>query len=60
MVESLNSAMDAVDDSMSGPRENQLCAFVGVDNNMNIIYSHYSKTMADFPDIKDIIKMLRK
>ena len=60
MVESLNSAMDAVDDSVSGPRENQLCAFVGVDKNMNIIYSHYSKTMADFPDVKDIFEMLRK
>lgn len=60
MVESLNSAMEPADGGKTGPRENQLCAFVALDKNMNVIYSHYSKTMTDFPQVKDIIKILKK
>lgn len=60
MIESLNSAVGPAPEKTDGPRENQLCAFVAVDKNMNIIYSHYAKTMTDFPEVKDIIKMLKK
>lgn len=42
------------------PRSNQLCAFVAVDKNMNVCYSHYSKTLTDFPEIGDIVKILKK
>ena len=59
MIESVNSAMAPAEET-DGPRENQLCAFVAVDKNVNITYAHYSKTMTDFPDVKDIIKILGK
>lgn len=59
MIESVNSAMAPAEET-DGPRENQLCAFVAVDKDMNITYAHYAKTMTDFPDVKDIIKILRK
>ena len=59
MIESVNSALAPAEET-DGPRENQLCAFVAVDKNMNITYAHYSKTMTDFPDVKDIIKILGK
>lgn len=60
MVNSLNSALDNSSEATDGPRENQLCAFIGVDRCGNVIYSHYSKTMTDFPEIKDIIGILKK
>ena len=60
MIESLNSAIGPAPEKTDGPRENQLCAFVAVDKDMNVIYSHYAKTMTDFPEVKDIIKMLKK
>ena len=60
MIESLNSAIGPTPEKSDGPRENQLCAFVTVDKDMNVIYSHYAKTMTDFPEVKDIIKMLKK
>ena len=59
MIESVNSAMAPAEET-DGPRENQLCAFFAVDKNMNITYAHYAKTMTDFPDVKDIIKILGK
>ena len=60
MIESVNSAIGPAPEVENGPRENQLCAFVAVDKDMNVIYSHYAKTMTDFPEIKDIIKILKK
>lgn len=42
-----------------GPRQMQLSAFIGVNRNMQIIYSHYFKTIADFPNIKEMIKALK-
>lgn len=42
-----------------GPRQMQLSAFIGVNKNMQIIYSHYFKTVADFPNIKEMIKALK-
>lgn len=36
----------------------QLCAFVAVDKNMKVTYSHYCKTVADFPDIKKLVTTL--
>ena len=59
MIESVNSAMAPAEET-DGPRENQLCAFFAVDKDMKITYAHYSKTMTDFPDVKDIIKILGK
>ncbi len=43
----------------SGPRQMQLSAFIGVNRNMQVIYSHYFRTVADFPNIKEMIKALR-
>lgn len=60
MVNSLNSALGGNEEAVGGPRENQLCAFVAVDECMNVIYSHYSKTMTDFLKPKDIIGILKK
>ena len=60
MIESVNSALAPAEETTEGPRENQLCAFVAVDKDMNVTYSHYAKTMTDFPDVKDILKILRK
>ncbi|MCD7722334.1 MAG: PatB family C-S lyase [Clostridiales bacterium] len=40
-------------------RENQLCAMVAVDKDMNILYHHYSKTISDFPNVKTLLKGLK-
>lgn len=57
MVNSMSTALSPTADN--GPRKNQLCAFVAIDKNMNVFYSHYSKTLTDFPEIRDIIKIIR-
>ena len=36
----------------------QLFAFVGIDENKKVVYSYYSKTIGDFPDVDGIIKKL--
>lgn len=36
----------------------QLFAFVGIDENKKVVYSYYSKTIGDFPDIDGIIEKL--
>lgn len=38
----------------------QLCAFIGVNKNMKVVYSHYCKTMADFPNVKELIEGLKQ
>ncbi len=40
-------------------RNFQLCAFVAVDKNKKILYSHYCRTIADFPDIIKLAKSLK-
>lgn len=37
----------------------QLFAFVGVDKNKKVVYSYYSKTIGDFPDVDGIIESLK-
>ena len=37
----------------------QLLAFVGIDENKKVVYSYYSKTIGDFPDIDGIIEELK-
>lgn len=44
----------------SSKRELQLCAFVAVDKNMNVIYSHYCKTIGDFPEAGKLLGAIRK
>ena len=39
-------------------RNLQLCAVAAVDRNMKVIYAHYCKTIADFPDIAELAKSL--
>lgn len=39
-------------------RNLQLCAFVAVDKDMKVLWSHYCKTVADFPDIAELAKSL--
>ena len=40
-------------------RNFQLCAFAAVDKDRKILYSHYCKTIADFPDIIKLAKSLK-
>ncbi len=44
----------------SGKRELQLSAFIGVDKNLKVIYSHYCKTMGDFPEAGKLLGAMRK
>lgn len=39
-------------------RNLQLCAFAAVDKDMKVLWSHYCKTIADFPDIAELAKSL--
>lgn len=60
MVNSIASALDGDDGSSdNGPRQLQLSAFVAVDKNMNVTYSHYCKTIADFPSAKELLLDLK-
>ncbi len=56
-----NLAVSPLDSSekTEGPRQMQLSAFIGVNRNMQIIYAHYFRTVADFPNIKEMIKALK-
>lgn len=60
MVNSIASALDGDDGSSdNGPRQLQLSAFVAVDKNMNVTYSYYCKTIADFPSAKELLLDLK-
>ncbi len=48
------------EESTSGKRELQLPALIGIDKNMKVIYSHYCKTIGDFPDSGTLLGALRK
>lgn len=37
----------------------QLFAFVGIDKNKKVVYSYYSKTIGDFPEMNEIVKRLK-
>ncbi len=49
-----------VGDSEQSRRELQLSAFVGIDKGLNVIYSHYCKTIGDFPEAGKLLGSLRK
>lgn len=51
----VNDSSDA-----SQHRELQLSAFIGIDKNMNVIYSHYCKTIGDFPEAGKLLGAMRK
>ena len=60
LVDSISTAFDGNGETNDeGPRENQLSAFVAVDKNLNVIYSRYCKTIADFPSPKELISALK-
>lgn len=60
MVNSIASALDGDGDANDeGPRQMQLSAFIAVDKNMNVTYSHYCKTIADFPSSKELLFNLK-
>ena len=60
MVNSIASALDGEDGSQDdGPRQMQLSAFIAVDKNLNVTYSHYCKTVADFPSSKELLLDLK-
>ncbi len=48
------------DSSDSIHRELQLHAFIGIDKNLNVIYSHYCKTIGDFPEAGKLLGAMRK
>ncbi|MBQ3008836.1 MAG: pyridoxal phosphate-dependent aminotransferase [Oscillospiraceae bacterium] len=41
-------------------RSSQLNAFIGVDRNMNVIFSHYFRSLTDFPSVKELVKAMKK
>lgn len=60
MVNSIASALDGdAESSDDGPRQMQLSAFIAVDKNLNVTYSHYCKTVADFPGAKELLLDLK-
>lgn len=60
MVNSIASALDGdAESSDDGPRQMQLSAFIAVDKNLNVTYSHYCKTIADFPGAKELLLDLK-
>lgn len=60
MVNSIASALDGNEEnSDNGPRQMQLSAFIAVDKNLKISYSHYCKTIADFPSSKELLLNLK-
>lgn len=60
MVNSMASALDGNAESADdGPRQMQLSAFIAVDKNLNVTYSHYCKTIADFPSAKELLLDLK-
>lgn len=60
MVNSMASALDGNAESADdGPRQMQLSAFIAVDKNLNVTYSRYCKTIADFPSAKELLLELK-
>ena len=60
MVNSIASALDGNEEnSDNGPRQMQLSAFIAVDKNLKVSYSHYCKTIADFPSSKELLLNLK-
>ncbi len=49
-----------VGDDNSEHRELQLSAFIAIDKNLNVIYSHYCKTIGDFPEAGKLLGSIRK
>lgn len=42
------------------PRQMQVPAFIGVNQEMTVEYVHYCRTMADFPDVGELVKSLKR
>ena len=40
-------------------RSSQLNAFIGVDRNMKVIFSHYFRTLTDFPSVTELVKAMK-
>lgn len=56
---------DLINAFMPGTEENshrdlQLSAFIGIDKNMRVLYSHYCKTIGDFPEAGKLLGAMRK
>ena len=62
LVDSIASAFDEDDEipSENAPRQLQLNAFVAVNTDLTVTYSHYCKTIANFPGVKELISGLKK
>ncbi|MBR3767164.1 MAG: PatB family C-S lyase [Clostridia bacterium] len=56
----LINAFVSEESTPSKHRELQLPAFIGIDKNCKVIYSHYSKTVGDFPDAGKLLGAMRK
>ncbi len=48
------------EEKKSDKRELQLPALIAIDKNMKVIYSHYCKTIGDFPESGELLSALRK
>lgn len=56
----LINAFVSNENEISEHRQLQLCAFIAVDKNMKVIYSHYCKTIGDFPEAGKLLGAIRK
>ena len=57
-VNTIATALDGEPADEQGPRETQLSAFVLVEKNGTVAWSHYGKTITDLPTPKEILKHL--
>lgn len=59
MSDTVMTALGGAPAENDGRRDLQLCAFAAVQKDMRITYAHYCKTIADFPDVKALLKGLK-
>jgi len=52
----ISTYLDSAEEPQDGKRSLQLPAFVLVNKDMEVIYSHYCRTVSDLPKLKEIMK----
>lgn len=58
-VSGLSAVLGGAQENPEGIRKNQLCAFIAVDSESNVIYSYYSKTIGDLPETDEILNKIK-
>ena len=57
-VNTIASALDNTPAEDDGPRQLQMSAFIALDETLTVTWSHYCKTIADFPTPKELLQNL--